>query len=172
MGNIIWEKISTTKTTGGGLWMGSIYYPRDGHITYEHEYIILFRKRGDWPRPTDAQKEKSKLTKQERSEWFRGIWKVFPERQNSHEAMFPVEIPRRLIKMYSFYGETVLDPFLGSGTTCLAAELEGRNSIGYEINENFEDIIREKMRLNSPSLFGLPDVSFEQQAPINTVATK
>ncbi len=62
--------------------------------------------------------------------------------------MFPVELPRRLIKMYSFYGETVLDPFLGSGTTCLAAQLEGRNSIGYEINADFESIIRDKLQAN------------------------
>ncbi len=146
MGNIIWQKISTTKTSGGGAWMGSIYYPRDGHITYEHEYILLFRKKGDWPKPTGLQREKSRLTKQQRSEWFRGIWKISPERQDHHEAMFPTEVPRRLIKMYSFWGETVLDPFLGSGTTCLAAALEGRNSIGYEINEDYKGIIKEKLR--------------------------
>ena len=145
MGNIIWEKISTTNTTGGGQWMGSTYYPRDGHVTYEHEYIILLRKPGDWPRPTAAQKEQSKLTKEQRSEWFRGIWRLTPARQNGHVAMFPVELPRRLIKMYTFPDETVLDPFLGSGTTCLAAELEGRNSIGYEINPDFEPTIREKL---------------------------
>jgi len=95
MGNIIWEKISTTKTTGGGQWMGSVYFPRDGHITYEHEYIILLRKKGQWPKPTKQQREKSKLTKRQRSEWFRGIWKIAPERQDKHVAMFPVEVPRR-----------------------------------------------------------------------------
>ena len=163
MGNIIWQKISTTKTSGGGVWMGSLYYPRDGHITYEHEYIILFRKKGTWPRPLDREKEMSRLTKQQRSEWFRGIWRISPERQNSHQAMFPVELPQRLIKMYSFYGETVLDPFLGSGTTCLAAEMEGRNSIGYEINEDYEEILREKLGLDHPSLFRQPDISFERQ---------
>jgi site-specific DNA-methyltransferase (adenine-specific) len=145
MGNIIWEKISTTNTTGGGSWMGSVYYPKDGHVTYEHEYIILFRKRGDWPRPSEEQKEKSRLTRQQRSEWFRGIWRLPPERQEGHVAQFPVELPRRLIKMYSFHGETVLDPFVGSGTTSLAADMEGRNSVGYEINPQFVDLIREKM---------------------------
>jgi len=145
MGNIIWEKISTTQTTGGGSWMGSVYHPKDGHVTYEHEYIILLRKRGDWPRPTPEQKAHSKLTKQQRSKWFRGIWRIPPERQDFHVAMFPLELPRRLIKMYSFYGETVLDPFLGSGTTSLAADLEGRNSIGYEINPDFEATIRQKL---------------------------
>ncbi|MFO7958457.1 MAG: site-specific DNA-methyltransferase [Candidatus Brocadiia bacterium] len=145
MGNIIWEKISTTRTTGGGSWMGSVYHPKDGHVTYEHEYIILLRKRGDWPRPTPEQKAKSRLTKEQRSEWFRGIWRIPPERQEGHVAMFPLELPRRLIKMYSFHGETVLDPFTGSGTTALAADLEGRNSVGYEINPDFEATIRQKL---------------------------
>ncbi len=157
MGNIIWEKISTTNTSGGGQWMGSTYYPRDGHVTYEHEYIILLRKPGDWPRPTPEQKEQSKLTKEQRSEWFRGIWRLTPERQTGHIAMFPVELPRRLVKMYSFSGETVLDPFLGSGTTSLAAALEARNSLGYEINPDFEAVIREKLAGEAAS------VSFEHR---------
>ncbi|MFW6189548.1 MAG: DNA-methyltransferase [Planctomycetota bacterium] len=147
MGNIIWEKISTTQTTGGGSWMGSVYYPKDGHVTYEHEYIILLRKRGRWPRPPAEQKEKSRLTKKQRSEWFRGVWRIPPERQDGHVAMFPVELPRRLIKMYSFHGETVLDPFLGSGTTCLAADMEGRRSVGYEVNRDFEGLIRAKLSI-------------------------
>ena len=163
MGNIIWQKVSTTHTTGGGQWMGSIYFPKDGHITYEHEYILIFRKEGKWPKPTKEQRERSRLTKEQRSEWFRGIWKISPERQNGHQAMFPLELPRRLIKMYSFYGETVLDPFLGSGTTCLAARLEGRNSIGYEINEDFEDIIRDKLGIKSPQLFSEATVTFEHE---------
>jgi modification methylase len=145
MGNIIWKKISTTKTTGGGVWMGSIYHPRDGHITYEHEYIIILKKPGKAPKPTKVQKENSRLTKDERSEWFRGIWEVSPERQKSHIAMFPLEIPYRLIKMYSFHGETILDPFMGSGTTAKAAEMLGRSAVGYEINPGFRDFIEEKM---------------------------
>ena len=163
MGNIIWRKTSTTNTTGGGVWMGSIYYPRDGHVTYEHEYILLFRKRGQWPGPaSDEAKEKSRLTKEQRSKWFRGVWDDLPpERQEGHVAMFPVELPRRLIKMYTFWGETVLDPFLGSGTTTLAAHLEGRNSVGYEINAEFEDMIEQKLGVGQGSLFGAEDVQIE-----------
>ncbi len=162
MGNIIWEKISTTRTTGGGTWMGSVYHPKDGHITYEHEYIILLRKRGDWPRPTREQKARSRLTREQRSKWFRGIWRIPPERQDSHAAMFPLELPRRLVKMYSFHGETVLDPFLGSGTTSLAADMEGRNSVGYEINAEFEETIRRK--LSADDLFAdAADVVFESR---------
>ncbi len=153
MGNIIWRKVSTTNTTGGGTWMGSTYHPKDGHITYEHEYILLFRKMGDWPDPTPEQKEKSKLTKQQRSRWFRGYWELSPDRQDDHIAKFPVELPKRLIKMYSFWGETVLDPFLGSGTTTLAAKKTGRNSIGVELNEDFSPIIKEKLKIKN-DLFG------------------
>ncbi|MEN6645502.1 MAG: site-specific DNA-methyltransferase [Armatimonadia bacterium] len=147
MGNIIWRKISTTNTTGGGAMMGSMYYPKDGHVTYEHEYILLFRKQGNWRKPSVEAREKSKLTKEERSRWFRGVWDdVAPDRQKGHVAMFPVELPRRLIRMYSFWGETVLDPFMGSGTTALAAALEGRNSVGYELNEEFLPLIERKVR--------------------------
>lgn len=162
MGNIIWHKISTTNTTGGCSLMGSMYYPRDGHVTYEHEYILLFRKQGDWPRPDVEAKEKSRLTKQERTDWFRGLWAdIPPARQDDHIAMFPVEVPRRLIKMYTFHGETVLDPFMGSGTTALAAANQGRNSIGYEINPQFEAIIKDKLNSEQPTLFS--DQSAEVQ---------
>ncbi len=153
MGNIIWKKVSTTETTGGGSWMGSTYYPKDGHVTYEHEYILLFRKQGDWSIPSEEAKEKSKLTKKQRSDWFRGHWELTPARQDDHIAKFPLELPRRLIKMYSFYGETVLDPFLGSGTTTLASMQTGRDSIGVELNPEFLDIIQEKLNV-SKDLFG------------------
>jgi modification methylase len=147
MGSILWRKISTTQTTGGGSWMGSTYYPRDGHVTYEHEYILLLRKQGQWPRAASPEaKERSRLSKQERSAWFRGVWDdLRPDRQQGHVAMFPVELPARLIRMYSFWGETVLDPFLGSGTTAQAAAEAGRNSVGYELNEEFERLIRGRL---------------------------
>lgn len=152
MGSIIWRKISTTNTTGGGALMGSMYLPRDGHITYEHEYILLFRKQGKWQRPSAEVCEKSLLTKEQRLTWFRGVWDdVRPERQRGHVAMFPVALPERLIRMYSFWGQTVLDPFLGSGTTSLAAAQSGRNSVGYEINEEFLPVIRRKLASAEPA---------------------
>jgi DNA modification methylase len=161
MGNIIWQKISTTNTTGGCSLMGSMYYPKDGHVTYEHEYIILFRKQGKWPKPTEEQKEKSRLTKEQRSEWFRGMWRIPPERQSLHPAMFPLELPTRLIRMYSFVGETVLDPFLGSATTTLAASQQDRHSIGYEINPAFRSAMEQRLGLADRQLFGQVDVAFE-----------
>lgn len=147
MGSIIWRKISTTKTTGGGALMGSIYLPKDGHVTYEHESILLLRKQGKWRKPSPEACEKSRLTKVQRTAWFRGVWEdIPPERQKAHSAMFPVALPERLIRMYSFWGETVLDPFLGSGTTALAAARCGRNSVGYELNPAFLPVIEEKLR--------------------------
>lgn len=163
MGNIIWKKISSTNTTGGGSWMGSTYYPKDGHITYEHEYIVILKKPGKWQKPTKEQKELSKLTKEERSSWFRGVWEISPQRQDDHVAMFPLKIPYRIIKMYSFYGETVLDPFLGSGTTIKAAQLLGRIGIGYEINPKYKDIISKKLDLINLGLFENTEVSFESR---------
>jgi len=162
MGNIIWRKVSTTNTTGGGVWMGSVYHPKDGHVTYEHEYILLFRKRGDWPQPTKEQKEKSRLTKEQRSRWFRGYWEIPPDRQDNHVAKFPRELPERLIKMYSFWGEKILDPFLGSGTTTRAAKENGRDSIGIEINQENIPVIKNKLGIQD-DLFGEIRIKDEQE---------
>lgn len=146
LGNIIWQKITTTKTTGGCAWMGSIYFPRDGYITYEHEYIMLFKKPGKAPKPTAEMKAQSKLPKEFRSKWFRGIWADLPPaRQKDHLAMFPLELPERIIRMFSFHGETVLDPFVGSGTTMEAAEKWGRRSIGVELNPDHLPLIHKKV---------------------------
>ena len=133
LGGIIWRKITTTNTSGGGSWMGSTYWPRDGHVTYEHEYILLFKKKGKAPRPSTEAREQSRLTKEQRSLWCRGVWDdVAPVRQGVHPAMFPVELPDRLIRMFTFVGETVLDPFVGSGTTLEAAQRAGRWGIGID----------------------------------------
>ena len=85
------------------------------------------------------------MTREEWGQYFSSHWNFNGVKQAGHIAMFPEELPKRLIKMFSFVGETVFDPFAGSGTTSLAAKNLGRNSIGYEINEEFEPIIREKL---------------------------
>lgn len=168
MGSIIWRKISTTKTSGGGSWMGSIYYPKDGHITYEHEYVLVFRKLGQWKKPQDSVAvEKSRLTKEQRQSWFRGVWDdIRPDRQDEHAAMFPLELPSRIIRMYSFWGETILDPFMGSGTTALAAALHGRHSAGYEVNPSFEAIYREKLQGSTGRLFDRVAVEVSHRAAV------
>ena len=147
MGAIIWQKVTTCNTTGGATVMGSFPYPRNGIVKLDYEFILIFKKLGHPPDAPKEIKEKSKLTQKEWNAYFYGHWNFAGEKQDKHLAMFPEELPKRLIKMFTFIGDTVLDPFLGSGTTSLAAKNLNRNSIGYEINEAFLPIIREKVGL-------------------------
>lgn len=151
MGSIIWQKRTTMNTTGGASVMGSYPYPPNGIIEIDYEFILLFKKQGKKPFSKEA-KEKSILSKEEWKEYFSGHWNFNGERQAGHEAMFPEELPKRLIKMFTFVGDTVLDPFLGSGTTVKASLNLGRDSIGYEINEKFLPLIKEKIGLNGALL--------------------
>lgn len=145
MGAIIWQKATTMNTTGGGAIMGSFPYPRNGILKMDYEFILLFKKLGNAPKPTKEQKERSIISKEEWGKLFASHWNFNGVKQYEHIAMFPEELPRRLIKMFSFVGETVFDPFAGSGTTSLAAKHLGRNSIGYEINRSFAPIIKGKI---------------------------
>lgn len=145
MGAIIWQKATTMNTSGGGAIMGSFPYPRNGILKMDYEFILLFKKLGNAPIPSKEQKERSIITKEEWGQYFSSHWNFNGVKQYEHIAMFPEELPRRLIKMFSFAGETVFDPFVGSGTTSLAAKHTGRNSIGYEINKEFAPIIRSKL---------------------------
>lgn len=154
MGAVIWQKTTTMNTSGGGAVMGSFPYPRNGILKMDYEFILLFKKLGNPPKPSPEQKKKSELTKEEWNQYFSSHWAFNGVRQYEHIAMFPEELPKRLIKMFSFVGETVLDPFAGSGTTSLAAKNTGRNSIGYEINKNFKSIIEEKLGCKQTNLFG------------------
>jgi len=153
MGAIIWQKVTTMNTTGGATVMGSFPYPRNGIVKLDYEFILLFKKVGDSPRVSKERKENSKLTTKEWNEYFYGHWNFPGEKQNGHLAVFPEELPKRLIRMFSFIGDTVLDPFLGSGTTTLAAKNLDRNSIGYEINRDFLPLIKQKIGMDSRKLF-------------------
>lgn len=145
MGAIIWQKVTTSNTTGGGVQMGSYPYPRNGILKLDYEFILIFKKLGEAPKPTRELKEESKMTAEEWNTFFAGHWNFGGARQDNHIAMFPEELPRRLIKMFAFVGDTVLDPFAGSGTTNLAAKNLRRNSVGYEINPEFIPVIKQKL---------------------------
>ena len=138
--------------------MGSFPYPRNGILKMDYEFILLFKKMGNAPKPTQQQKEQSAMTKEEWGHFFSSHWNFNGVKQMGHIAMFPEELPKRLIKMFSFVGETVFDPFAGSGTTSLAAKNLGRNSVAYEINKNFEPIIREKL--------GVDQIRFDNDAEV------
>lgn len=159
MGAIIWQKATTMNTSGGGAIMGSFPYPRNGILKIDYEFILIFKKLGNPPKPTLEQKENSIMTKEEWNQYFSSHWNFSGVKQSEHIAMFPEELPKRLIKMFSFFGETIFDPFLGSGTTSLAAKNLGRNSIGYEINKEFEPIIRKKVNINQLS-FDIDTIEF------------
>ncbi|MGB5912810.1 MAG: site-specific DNA-methyltransferase [Promethearchaeia archaeon] len=147
LGDIIWQKVSTTNTTGGCSLMGSIYYPRNGLLTYDYEHILIFKKPHGKGRKVDFKiKEMSKISLSEWKKWFIGHWKFPGVIQKEHIAMFPEELPYRLIRMFTFIGDIVLDPFVGSGTTLKVAKSLFRKSIGYEINEYFQPTIKNKIK--------------------------
>lgn len=162
MGAIIWQKSTTMNTSGGGAVMGSFPYPRNGILKMDYEFILLFKKLGTAPKPTPKQKAESAMSKEEWNQYFASHWSFNGVKQMGHIAMFPEELPKRLIKMFSFAGETVFDPFAGSGTTLQAAEHLGRNSVGYEINKDFAPIIKEKLCACQMSLCGDSQIIFTE----------
>ena len=153
MGSIIWQKKTTMNTTGGANVMGSYPYPPNGMIEIDYEHILIFKKPGKNKRVSKEIKDRSKLSKEEWKKYFYGHWYFGGARQIDHQAMFPDELPRRLIKMFTFVGETVLDPFLGSGTTAKVALELNRNVIGYEINEDFLGTIKKKVKIEELDIF-------------------
>lgn len=149
--NIIWRK----QTNAPNKFMGSGMLPCGAYVTLEHEWILIFRKGEKREfKTSDAKlgRMKSSFFWEERNIWFSDIWDIKGTKQKlqnnssrERSAAFPFEIPYRLINMFSQKGDTVLDPFLGTGTTMQAAILLGRNSCGYEIDANFESIIRDNI---------------------------
>jgi site-specific DNA-methyltransferase (adenine-specific) len=168
MGAIIWQKVTTTHTTGGATVMGSYPYPRNGILKIDYEFILIFKKHGKTKKISREIKDKSKLTSEEWNTYFSGHWNFPGEKQNGHLAMFPEELPKRLIKMFSFVCDTILDPFLGSGTTTLAAKNNDRNSIGFEINKEFQSIIRNKLEIEQPKLYSDFEITFKDQSKFLT----
>lgn len=153
MGAIIWQKVTTCNTTGGATVMGSFPYPRSGILKLDYEFILILKKPGSPPKASKDVKERSRLTTKEWNQYFTGHWNFPGEKQDKHLAVFPEELPKRLIRMFTFIGDTVLDPFLGSGTTSLAAKKLNRNSIGYETNKDFLPIIKRKLGIQQRTIF-------------------
>jgi len=148
---ILWKK-PTNKPSykGKGAFLGSGFLPPNAYVTLDCEFILLFRKGNlrKFP-PKDALRYESAFTKKERDEWFSQIWAFKGTRQTNSElerrtAAYPEEIAQRLIRMFSVKGETVLDPFLGSGTTTKIAMQYERNSVGYEADPNLLPVIAKK----------------------------
>ena len=155
--SIIWRK----PTNSPNKFMGSGMLPAGAYVTLEHEYILIFRKKGKrtFTKEEKIRRRESAYFWEERNQWFSDVWE-FPginqQLNNLHlrerSAAYPFDLAYRLINMYSIKGDWVLDPFLGTGTTTLAAIVSGRNSYGYEIDVNFESII--KKRIKNAKAFG------------------
>ncbi len=144
---IIWRK----PTNSPNKFMGSGMLPAGAYVTLEHEYILIFRRGGKRTFKTEKEKQnrqESAFFWEERNQWFSDLWEIRGTNQKldlkssrERSAAYPFEIPFRLINMYSVKGDTILDPFLGTGTTTLAAMALGRNSIGYEIDNQLSEAI-------------------------------
>jgi site-specific DNA-methyltransferase (cytosine-N4-specific) len=152
---LLWKKPTTKpQYKGKGAFLGSGFLPPNAYVTIDMEYILIFRK-GERRKfePKDALRYKSRYEKKERDEWFSQVWNIKGVRQTvdgleRRVAAYPEEIPQRLIRMFSVIGDTVADPFLGSGTTMKAAMKLDRKCIGYEKFPDMEPVIRKKLEAN------------------------
>lgn len=144
---IIWHKGGGNQgSLGGKMLFGSYPYPpTPKFLSAIFENIFVFERPGDREKVPMHKKETSRLSKKEWIEWTNGIWKFPPEKDDNHPATFPFEMARRVIKLFTFEGETVLDPFSGSGTTIVAAEKYGRRGIGFEISPAYRGAVEAKV---------------------------
>ena len=129
---------ATFEVDGNTKFLGKPYEP-NGIIKHDIEYILMFRKPGSYRKPTTEQRRLSIISGKEFDSWYKQIWTLNGTTTKNHPAPFPEELARRLIRMFSFVGDTVLDPFLGSGTTMVAAMDVGCNSIGIEIDKDYSN---------------------------------
>jgi DNA modification methylase len=157
---IIWHKISNAvyEVGGGGGFLGKPYEP-NSVIKNDIEFILMLRKPGGYRRPDPATKLLSVIGSANYQQWFQQIWTgLTGESTKHHPAPYPVQLAERLIRMFSFVGDIVLDPFLGTGTTSVAAAKSARNSVGYEVQETYlrDAVIR--VQKETQSLFKRPNV--------------
>lgn len=160
---IIWHKIANAsyEVPNGSKFLGKPYEP-NAIIKNDMEFILMQRKPGGYRKPTNAQREASRLTKDEFDRWFQQIWNITGASTKHHPAPFPVELAKRLVRMFSFVADTVLDPFCGSGTTMVAALRTGRNSIGIEIDPEYCRMAARYLKAETYGLFPDAKLHFER----------
>lgn len=151
---IFWYKISNAKyeVENGSSFLGKPYEP-NAIIKNDVEFILMLRKPGGYRQPSEEQREASRLTKEEYQEWFQQIWHLGGESTREHPAPFPEELAHRLVRMFSFVGDTVFEPFMGTGTTLLAAAHCDRNSIGVDVEAAYVKKARVRLQRELTSLF-------------------
>jgi site-specific DNA-methyltransferase (adenine-specific) len=147
---VLWHKIANgvTEAEGNGAGFYGKPYQPGAIVKNDVEYILFLRKGGSYRKPEPMQKALSMLTKDEMQSWWRSIWDDVKgaSTRTGHPAPFPVEIAERLIRMFSFAGDTVLDPFAGTGSTTIAAIDAGRNSISNEIDSGYLKMARDRVK--------------------------
>jgi DNA modification methylase len=163
---IIWHKIANAAyevENGGGGFLGKLYEP-NAVIKNDVEFILMQRKPGGYRAPQDAARILSVISAKDYQEWFQQIWHgVTGASTKDHPAPYPVELAERLIRMFSFVGDTVLDPFMGTGTTALAASKWGRNSVNFEIDSHYLSFAAKRLEGELSSLFANPVLVMEQE---------
>lgn len=155
---IRWLKVSNIRleASRSSRFLGKPNLP-NGVIKNDLEHILFFRKPGGYRKPTQLMEKRSHIPTDEYAKWFSPVWSdVTGQLRRDHPAPYPIEIPRRLIRMFSFAGDTVVDPFCGTGTTILAALETGRNSIAVEVEPKYVDLAA--ARVEASNVTGILDV--------------
>jgi len=157
---IIWHKIANAayEVDGGSGFLGKPYEP-NAVIKNDIEFILMERKPGGYRAPDISTKVLSLISAENHKKWFQQIWTgLTGASTKDHPAPYPVELAERLVRMFSFVGDTILDPFLGTGTTTVAAAKWGRNSIGYEIDSHYLRFAEKRIARDTSSLFSRAEV--------------
>ena len=153
---IIWHKIANAsyEAKGRSGFLGKPYEP-NAVIKNDIEYILMERKPGGYRSPSAASRLLSVISAENHAKWFQQVWTgLSGASTKDHPAPYPMELAERLIRMFSFVGDTVLDPFLGTGTTSIAAAKWGRNSVGFEIDHAFHEYARQRLSKETLPLWG------------------
>jgi modification methylase len=160
---IVWHKIANAsyEVTNGSKFLGKPYEP-NAIIKNDMEFILMQRKPGGYRKPTNGQREASRLSKEEFDRWFQQIWNITGASTKHHPAPFPLELATRLVRMFSFTEDTVLDPFCGTGTTMVAALRTGRNSIGVDIDPEYCRMAARYLKAETSDLFSTATLLFEK----------
>jgi len=160
---IIWHKIANAsfEVENGSKFLGKPYEP-NAIIKNDMEFILMQRKPGGYRKPTEEQRKLSKIDKKDFDNWFQQIWNITGASTRNHPAPFPLELATRLVRMFSFCGDTILDPFCGTGTTMVASLKYGRNSIGIDIEPEYCRMAARYLKTESSNLFLNTELIFEK----------
>ena len=170
---IIWHKIANAsyEVSNGSKFLGKPYEP-NAIIKNDMEFILMQRKPGGYRQPSGEQRDSSRISKEEFDRWFQQIWNITGASTKHHPAPFPLELATRLVRMFSFTEDTVLDPFCGSGTTMVAALRTGRNSIGVEIDPEYCRMAARYLKAENTDFFANTELKFERASTEHTCLVK